>query len=60
MPADNGVPNDLPPWARDELVRRRLEMCDLQAENMRLRVELVKARGGDVGEQLTAIIRTRW
>lgn len=30
VPADDGCPNDLPAWARDELVRLRLEVFDLQ------------------------------
>lgn len=44
------APSDLPRryrWARDEIVRRRLENHDLQVENGRLRIELAKARGED-------------
>lgn len=57
VPAESGVPNDLPPWARDELVRRRLEATDLRREILRLRVELVRERGGDEAAQLREVLR---
>lgn len=57
VPAENGVPADLPPWARDELVRRRLESTDLRREIFRLRVELVRERGGDEAAQLREVLR---
>ena len=40
VPTENGVPADLPPWARDELVSRRLEMSDLRREVVALKHEL--------------------
>jgi hypothetical protein len=37
VPRDGGVPADLPPWARDELVRLRLENVELRAALERYR-----------------------
>jgi hypothetical protein len=57
VPAANGVPADLPPWARDELVRRRVTESALQAEITRLRVEAVDSQGGSMGAKLAEIMR---
>lgn len=57
VPAESGVPADLPPWARDELVRRRLEASDMKRQIISLRVELARARGEDLGGLMKQVMR---
>lgn len=56
VPARDGVPNDLPAWARDELVGRRLAMADLRDKNTKLRIALAEARGEDVSAVITEMM----
>lgn len=57
--SEGRAPIDLPRrywWARDELVDLRMRNHELRVENMRLRMDLVKARGGSA-EELSELFR---
>jgi hypothetical protein len=54
---DNGTPNCLPAWARDELVRYRLQNSDLKVRNAELMRDLMNARGASPEETFAAMMK---